>query len=401
MGRRKEIIAIVGGGNGGRSILETLLRMPDVEVRYMYDPNPKAPGMVLAKQHGIFRSTNITYPELWANAAVSVILEVTGSETVFRSLGGIKSQTTSLIGARGNRMVFGMLAAEKAGLRRLEEYRGKLEELVAKRTVQLEQANLALSSKVSELATLNARLESLNRERTRYLLRSTHQLKAPFAAIQSYTELILKGYTGEIPAQTRTIAEKIRLRCGVLSTAIHEMLQLASLQTLEPSKLEPRRTDINHLLGRVVDQHAILAQAKGIHLTMTPSGTPADVNCDADHLAALFGILIKNAIDYSPTNSNVLIGVARAGTLVTAQVKDHGIGIRKDVQKRIFEEFFRTNEAAEQEPNGSGLGLAIASHIAKLHGFRIRLHSTVGKGSTFSLLMPAASGARIVSPSTR
>ncbi len=394
MGRRKEIIAIVGGGKGGHNMLQTLLRMPGVEVRYMYDPNPKAPGMVLAGQHGIFCSTDTTYPELWANAAVSVILEVTGSEAVFRSLGGIKSQTTSLIGARGNRMVFGMLEAENKVLQRLEEYQGKLEELVTQRTSELEQANLELSRRVREFAALNRKLETLNQEKTRYLLRSTHQLKAPFAAIQSYTDLILKGYTGEIPAKTRVITDKIRQRCGMLTIAIHEMLQLASLQALEVSQMETQMADLNLLIGRSIERHAILAQAAGVKLIFAPAPRSIKVRCNPAHLGALFDIFIKNAIDYSPSGKTIRVGLTLRDGHVAARVRDQGIGIRPDARKKIFDEFYRTNEAADKEPNGTGLGLAIAAHIANLHGFRIRLRSTVGKGSTFSVIMPVGRSAR-------
>jgi two-component system sensor histidine kinase SenX3 len=103
---------------------------------------------------------------------------------------------------------------------------------------------------------------------------------------------------------------------------------------------------------------------------------------------ALFEVLIKNAIDYSPEGTTVNVSVVRKDGHAVVQVKDRGIGIRPDAKQKIFSEFYRTNEAAAKCPEGSGLGLTIAAHIAQLHGFTIRVHSTVGKGATFSVSIP-------------
>lgn len=391
MARRVDVVAIVGGGRGGRTVLDTLLRTPGIEVRYVYDRDPDAPAMVLAREHGILCSTDTTFPELWGNAKVNVILEVTGSEAVFRSLGGIKAQTTSLIGARGNRLVFDILASENRARQRLEHYQNRLKELVAERTSQLERSNRELGDRLRELAALNERLEEMSMEKTQYLLRSTHQLKAPFAAIQSYTDLILGGYAGELTEQTHHVIGKIKERCEMLATAIQEMLQLASLHSLEGDGLKMAGVSINRLVDRIVRQNEILAQSAGVTLRLRPAPGAVRVRCNPEQMAALVDILVKNAIDYSHPDTCVDVTVAVRAARVVVRVKDRGIGIREDASKNVFSEFYRTNEAAAKNPNGSGLGLAIAAGIAALHGFRISLRSTAGKGATFSVSMPAGS----------
>lgn len=388
MAGRKDIVAIVGGGKGGYTILRKLLRTRGVEVRYMYDRSPDAPGMILAREQGITCSTNPTFPELWGNREISVILEVTGSESVFRSLGGIKAQSTSLIGARGNHLVFDMLTSESRVRERLEQYQGKLKQLVSKRTADLRQANRELSDRLRELQSANKMIEELSQQKTRYLLRSTHELKAPFAAIQSYTDLILQGYTGELTDQTRSVIQRIKQRCEALSSAIQEMLQLASLQAGEASQVKHKSTDVNRLLKRVVAGHRVLAESGGIELLFLPEPGQVRVQCEPAHLRTLFVILVRNAIDYSRPGSTVRVTVSRGDGQAVVQVKDRGIGIRADARKKIFSEFYRTNEAADKYPEGSGLGLAIAARIASLNGFKITLRSAVGKGSTFSVTMP-------------
>lgn len=390
MPRRKENIAIVGAGKGGLYVLQMLLKHPRVNILHVYDKDPEAPGMVFAREKGIVCSTNTTYPELWDNRDIDTILEVTGSETVFRALGGIKARRTALIGARGNRLFFAMLADEARMRERLEEYQDALEKLVALRTAELQQANEQLESKVEELAVTNRQLEELNQAKTRYLLRSTHHLKAPFAAIQSYTDLILKGYTGEIPEQTSDIVAKIKLRCEVLSTTIREMLQLANLQTIDRNEVRMDTAELNQLVGDVVEQTGIIAAGKNVHLTFESGPEPANIHCDPGQTARLFEILIKNAIDYSHQGSEVTVSVKTDGKQATVAVKDRGIGISPQAKKKIFDEFYRSNEAADKHPDGSGVGLAIAAHIARLHDFRIRVRSTVGRGSTFSVIIPMA-----------
>ncbi|MBL7076557.1 MAG: hypothetical protein ISS31_03700 [Kiritimatiellae bacterium] len=388
MARRKDIVAIVGAGKGGCMILEMLLRSPSVEVRYVYDSDPEAPGMVLAGKHGVICSTNTTFPELWGNKKISVILEVTGSEAVFRALGGIKAQATSLIGAWGNRLLFDMLASENRMRARLEEYQGKLEELVTQRTKELQHTNVELTNKVTQLAEVNRKIEELSRHKTQYLLRSTHQLKAPFAAIQSYTDLLLGGYAGELPGQAKGVVERIKQRCDTLSTAIHEMLQLASLQTEESSDANMRVQNLNVLLREVVKDHQVLADAAGVTLELRQEARNVRARYCRARMHTLFEVLIKNAIDYSPAGTTVTVSVSRKDRQAVVQVRDRGIGIRPDAKKKIFSEFYRTNEAAAKVSEGSGLGLAIAAEIAQLHGFTIRVRSTVGRGSTFSVSMP-------------
>ena len=299
-----------------------------------------------------------------------------------------QAQTTSLIGARGNRLVFDMLASENRMRERLEQYQGKLEELVAQRTQELQDTNIELTGKVQELAAVNEKIEELSRQKTQYLLRSTHQLKAPFAAIQSYTDLLLQGYTGGLPEQARGVVGRIKQRCETLSTAIQEMLQLASLRTEETPAAGMRTQNMNTLVRGVVKQHKILADSAGVKLQFRPETRMVRVHCNPAQVQTLFAVLVKNAIDYSGSGTTVTVTVSRRDGHVVVQVKDRGIGIRVDAKKKIFSEFYRTNEAANKFPEGSGLGLAIAASVAALHDFAIRLRSTAGKGSTFSVSMP-------------
>jgi two-component system sensor histidine kinase SenX3 len=100
--------------------------------------------------------------------------------------------------------------------------------------------------------------------------------------------------------------------------------------------------------------------------------------------------LLANAVHYSPDNSQVGIGVVRRNSFIEIAVTDQGIGMNKEEAERVFERFYRTDQARSRSTGGSGLGLSIVKHIVSNHGGDIRVWSSPGKGSTFTIRIPEA-----------
>ncbi|MBM4148708.1 MAG: HAMP domain-containing histidine kinase [Lentisphaerae bacterium] len=390
----RDVIALVGGGHGGHALLMMLSDMPSVEVRCVYDIRPNAPGMVLARELGIECLTDPDFSRIAGNAEINLILEVTGLPEVFEKLGRIKSPRTSLIGAEGNRIVFTMLETQEQAKRRLDNLRVTLEERVASRTSDLEDANRRLEEKVRAFEALSEKLQQVNDQKTRYLLRSTHQLKAPFAAIQHYTDLIIHGYAGATTEKTLHIASKIKARCDLLSASIKAMLQLANLKSCVTENLEFTIEDLNELLGAAVAAINAPAKRAGVDVAFTPTAEPVNVRCNRTQLGMLFSALLENAVTYSHRDSEVKISVTVSGGRVAVAVKDHGIGISEKNIPRVFDEYFRANRAVEHHPDGTGMGLAIVKEIAAIHGLDVNVASPgEGLGSTFTVTMPLAAPA--------
>src|SRR3989339_372564 len=212
---KTEVIAIIGAGKGGTAILETLLKMPSVITKHVCDVNPSAPGIILARQHGIQCHTQMT--AICQDKEIDLIFEVTGRKEIFARILAQKQENTRVIGSEDARIIFHLLDLQQEVSDRLEDYNLILERRVLERTMELEKANTELERKIIEYEKLNEKLLQINNEKTKYLMHATHQLKAPFAAIQSYADLILDGYTGEIPKTTLAIVEKINKRCILLS----------------------------------------------------------------------------------------------------------------------------------------------------------------------------------------
>ena len=365
---KKDSIAVVGAGKGGTAILETLLRMPEVEIRHVCDINPDSPGMKLARRRGIACHTDLR--AVCRDGRLDLIFEATGFREVYEKIVAAKRAHTRVIGSKDAKIIYHLLDQQRAAADKLEDYNIELERRVADRT--------------RELAQANEKLQQINNEKTRYLMHATHQLKAPFAAIQSYTDLILEGYTGKIEPRTREIVRKMKLRCLLLSTSIKEMLELANLKSLVRENIKLEDALLSSMIASAVRHFSDLAASRSIRLVAEPF-EDLKVECNRNQILILLSTLIENAIHYSPDGSEVRIWARAAGSgRFEVSVADRGIGIKKNQLGRIFDEYYRTNEAVAAHEQGTGLGLAIAREIASIHGTAINVESFPGRGSRFS-----------------
>ncbi len=239
-----------------------------------------------------------------------------------------------------------------------------------------------------ELAEANRRLTLAQREKTRHMLRTTHELKAPFAAIAANAQLLLKGSCGPLSAEAEEVVRRIALRCRRLALEIQEMLQLANLQSLE-ERPEPVDLDLADLVRWAVARVGAAAEERRV--AVEERLDPSRIVAVEDHLKMLLTNVIGNAVVYSNPGGTVCVGCRHAppdGPVVT--VEDDGIGIPAEKLPRIFDDYYRTEEAVRHNRDSTGLGLAIVRHIARSHGIRVRVESAPGRGTRFTLCFPSA-----------
>jgi signal transduction histidine kinase len=250
----------------------------------------------------------------------------------------------------------------------------------------------ALASRISvmmreqsnELAQKNRLLLKAQDEKTKDLLRTTHELKAPFAAIQINTQLLLKGECGALPDKALEIVRRIGERSRWLSFEIKEMLQLANLRSAARLSLCWVKIDLASALKWSINH--VQATAKERDITFEEELNPSFAKVVDEHIKMLFTNLLHNAIIYSHKGSKIKVscGPDSQGRQVVT-VEDNGIGIPRDKLPRIFDEYYRTNEALHHNKISTGLGLAIVRHVADTHDIRIKVESEAGVGTRFSL----------------
>ncbi len=247
-----------------------------------------------------------------------------------------------------------------------------------------------VQSRGRELAESNRRLLAAQEERSQHMLRTTHELKAPFSAIHANVQLLTKGHCGELPAEALAVLGRINTRCRRLAAEIQEMLQLANLHsaTLEP----PPKVllDLSQVVRWCLGQVAPRAQERQV--TLDADLQPALVPIAEDHAKMLFSNLLSNAITYSHPGGHVSVAVApETDGGASATVEDQGIGIAPEKLPRIFEPYYRTEEAVRHNRESTGLGLAIVRQIADADGLPIRVESEPNVGTRFIVQFPGAS----------
>jgi len=238
-----------------------------------------------------------------------------------------------------------------------------------------------------ELALTNLRLQASSEERAKHMLQTTHQLKAPFAAIHAQAQLLLGGYCGALPPAALVMAGKISRRCLALSRQIQEMLQLANLRSLGQKPPPPRAIDLAALIEAAIARVEPAARQRGIIFHKEIESLA--VHAVEDHLTMLIDNLMVNAVNYSYEGGVVTI-VCRAHGAgdVTVEVGDHGIGIPREKLPRIFDDYYRTEEALQHNPASTGLGLAIVHDVARETGAVIEVESAPGRGTRFTVTIP-------------
>ena len=232
------------------------------------------------------------------------------------------------------------------------------------------------------------RMRQLETMRKDFAANVSHELKTPLTSIQGFTETLLAEPSLLDNAHVVRCLEIIASNTKRLTTIIDDLLKLSEIEHAD------RQKDFKFQkapLADVINSAAAICRpdldSKQIKLESDcPGGLTLPIDPFLLELAMVN--LVENAVKYSPDNSEVRISVEDKGREVHVSVIDHGTGIAEAHIPRIFERFYRVDKARSRELGGTGLGLAIVKHVAQIHGGRIDVQSTPGRGSVFTLILP-------------
>ena len=234
-------------------------------------------------------------------------------------------------------------------------------------------------------------LRKLQRIRTEFIENLSHELRTPLSTVSLLTETLAREAdqaSPPIPARMRDRIAKIEVETGHLVQMVNELLDLTRIETGGPIQLL-NDVDMNALAAAAVERLRLFAERQGVNLaTDLPSRVPA-VQGDTVRLEQVLVNLLHNAVKFSPDGGDVTVRVRVQGDEVVTSVEDHGIGIPRSAQSRIFERFYKVDRARVRG-GGTGLGLSIARHVVQGHHGRIWVQSEEGVGSTFSFAIPVA-----------
>ena len=237
-------------------------------------------------------------------------------------------------------------------------------------------------------------LRRLQRIRTEFIDNLSHELRTPLTTVSLLAETLSREADGPdvvLPPKMRDRIGKIEVETGHLVQMVNELLDLSRIESVDTLALVDG-LDMGRLAAQSAERLRLFADRQGVTLRVeAPDGLPP-VRGDSARLGQVVVNLVHNAVKFSPDGGEILVRADREGADIVTSVQDHGVGIPRDAQDRVFERFYKVDRARmrAETGGGTGLGLAIARHVVEQHGGRIWVESSEGSGSTFSFALPVA-----------
>lgn len=240
---------------------------------------------------------------------------------------------------------------------------------------------------IAEDHTEARRLEAVRRD---FVANISHELKTPIGAVGLLAEAL--DSAADDPQQVRRFAHRLTQESHRLAKITREIIELSRLQSADVAgSAEVLRVD--DVVTAALETTHVLAESHNVTLVRGGMKKAYVVGQEKMLVSALHNLL-ANAIQYSPAGSRVGIGVRSTGGVVEIAVTDQGIGIPEEDLDRVFERFYRVDQARSRHTGGTGLGLSIVKHAVQNHGGDVRVWSKPGRGSTFTIRLPETDPAK-------
>lgn len=226
---------------------------------------------------------------------------------------------------------------------------------------------------------------------------ASHQLKTPITSMRWYAETLQSKNTGPLNEEQKNLVEKIHENAIKLEDIIDLSLSLAKI---ESGKIEKKISKINPVVftNNIIKELEPQLKQKNISAVIIPLKEPLEINYDALMLQQIITNILSNGICYANNNGKIEIKMEKKKNELVYSIKDDGIGIPANQQNKIFNKFFRTDNASAVAPNGSGLGLSLAKTLVEINNGKIWFDSPASwidkndkeekKGTIFYFTLP-------------
>jgi signal transduction histidine kinase len=265
----------------------------------------------------------------------------------------------------------------------------------AERTEELELLSRDLLDANVRLEERSQQIAEANRAKSRFLANVSHELRTPLNAIVGYNSLARDGVYGDLPSPLRGVHDRIAAAADHLLGLVNDVLDLSKIEVGRMA-VEPQVVNVGALVDAVATVIEPMAGAKRLHVDVVVARDIPDLQTDPGHVRQILLNLVANAVKFTEKGAITIVARkqdADLGDGVVIIVEDTGIGIAREDQDRIFQEFeqVRPSGRGDSLERGTGLGLAIARKLARLLGGDVQVRSAPGAGSRFILSLPRSS----------
>jgi signal transduction histidine kinase len=244
---------------------------------------------------------------------------------------------------------------------------------------------IAIAAQHRSQQALIARAEE---DKSRFIVATTHDLRAPLSTIQQLIGVMRDGYAGDLSPKGRELLEKIYGRSELLLDLLSDLLKLAFEEHAPGQMRTEKAVSLSAVFDSEIEAARIASEARGIRLESSRPESPLMRLAAEGDLENILGNLLSNAVKYTPAGGTITAQLEDSPGGIVFRVRDTGIGIPKDALPRLFTEYFRAPNAREKERHGTGLGLALVQKLVRKYGGRIRVDSKEGEGTVIEVLLP-------------
>ncbi len=239
----------------------------------------------------------------------------------------------------------------------------------------------------SDLQSINRKLIQTNEEKSEFIRKVAHQLRAPISAIQSCLKVVTEGYgPKDIHLDMIKRAEK---RTKTIIPLINDLLDLSTTEELKKHK-QRKRINLNKILHKSIALMNDKAEGKKVVLRLMIKETLPHIKARPEDIDDVLTNILDNAIKYTPSDGKVEVVATSDRNRILVEIKDTGVGIPKEEIHHVFEEFYRAENARNIEKDGTGLGLAISKKIIEAYQGKIIIESKVNEGTKFTIILPVS-----------
>ncbi len=232
--------------------------------------------------------------------------------------------------------------------------------------------------------TKQKELEGVRKE---FVANVSHELRTPLSIIKGCIETLVDGHRGMPIEDCDRFLHTIQRHTERLNSLLEDLLVLSRLESATPG-LHRESTPLGELITDVVEDLRERPQAGEHLLTVTVDPAVGVVAVDPLKISQVCANLLDNALKYTPRGSRIDVEARLRGGEIEVCVRDNGPGIPEGDLPHLFERFYRVDKGRSRETGGTGLGLSIVKHIVQLHGGRVWVESTPGKGTAFYFTLP-------------
>jgi len=251
---------------------------------------------------------------------------------------------------------------------------------------EMEQLGNAFNKTTEALEKMDAEHKQLEHAKTEFLSITSHELRSPMTPMKAQLQMLMGEYFGKINPKQKEALNIVLRNTSRLDRIILDFLEISRIEAAR-LKFKFVKTNLAVPAKRLVEEMKGWMPEKNIGI-VTNIGNLPEVEADPDRVMQVLRNLINNAKKFSPNNSKIFVDVKQEGNMIKFSVKDQGIGIKQEDQRRIFEPFFQVEQTMHREKGGTGLGLSIGNGIIESQNGDLWVESEPGKGATFYFTVP-------------